>query len=66
MDVFERHQGGVTQRYLSTTHNISHATVERWYKDFIKNRINEMKDRKVPIVLGIDEHFFTKKKYGHG
>jgi len=62
LDVFERHQGGVTQRYLSTTHKISHATVERWYKDFIYKRISEMKGRKVPIVLGIDEHFFTKKK----
>jgi transposase len=62
LDVFERHQGGVTQKYLSTTHKISHATVERWYKDFIKDRINEMKGRQVPLVLGIDEHFFTKKK----
>ena len=62
LDVFERHQGGVTQKYLSQTHNISHATVERWYKEKIKDRLDEMRGRKVPIVLGIDEHFFTKKK----
>jgi transposase len=62
LDVFERHSGGAAQSYLGNTHKISHATVERWYKVFIKDKINEMKGRKAPIVLGIDEHFFTKKK----
>lgn len=62
LDVFERHNGGVTQTYLSRTHNICTATVERWFKEKIKDRISELSDRKVPIVLGIDEHFFTKKQ----
>ena len=62
LDVFDRHQGGVSQRHLARTHEISHATVERWYQDFIKDRVNELKGRPVPMVLGIDEHFFTKKK----
>ena len=62
LDVFERHQGGVTQKYLSSTHKISHATVERWYKDYIQERVDSMKNRAVPLILGIDEHFFTKKK----
>lgn len=62
LEVFEKHEGGVTQKYLAQTHDISHATVERWYKDFIRDRINELSGRKVPLVLGIDEHFFTKKK----
>jgi len=62
LDVFERHQGGVTQKHLSLTHEISHATVERWYQGFIKARVSELSGRQVPIVLGIDEHFFTKKK----
>ncbi len=62
LEVFESHGGGVSQKYLSETHDISHATVERWYKDFIKDRISELSGRRVPLVLGIDEHFFTKKK----
>ena len=62
LDVFERHQGGVTQKHLSKTHEISHATVERWYQGFIKERVSELSGRMVPVVLGIDEHFFTKKK----
>jgi len=62
LDVFERHQGGVTQKHLSETHDISHATVERWYQGFIKARVDELRGREVPMVLGIDEHFFTRKK----
>ena len=30
LEVFEAHDGGVTQRKLSQTHRISPATVERW------------------------------------
>jgi transposase len=62
LDVFERHSGGVTQSYLSSTHKVSHATVERWYKIFIKDRVDGMKNNPLPRVIGIDEHFFTKKK----
>lgn len=62
LDVFERHSGGVAQSYLSQTHKISHATVERWYKVFIKDRIDGMKNNPLPRVIGIDEHFFSKKK----
>ncbi len=62
LDVFERHSGGAAQSYLANTHKISHATVERWYKVFIKDRIDGMKNNPLPRVIGIDEHFFTKKK----
>jgi len=62
LEVFERHHGGVTQKYLSASHEISHATVERWYQEFIQNRLSELKGKHTPMVLGIDEHFFTKKK----
>lgn len=62
LDVFERHSAGAAQSYLASTHKISHATVERWYKVFIKDRIDGMKNNPLPKVIGIDEHFFTKKK----
>gem|GEM_PF-4186100 len=32
LEVFEAHEGGVTQSKLSYTNHISHATVERWYQ----------------------------------
>lgn len=62
MEVYEKHHGGINQGYLSKTHEIGHATVERWYQDFVCKRVQELKNRPSPKVLGIDEHFFTRKK----
>ena len=62
LEVFEAHDGGVTQRKLSRTHQISPATVERWYHHHITLKRSEMSNRPCPRVLGIDEHFFTRKK----
>lgn len=61
-EVFEAHDGGVTQRKLSRTHRISPATVERWYQHHIGQKRSELSNRPCPRVLGIDEHFFTRKK----
>lgn len=61
-DVFERHETGTSQRALSQSHRIAPATVERWYKEFISYRLRETKTRRLPRVLGIDEHFFTRKQ----
>lgn len=62
LEVFEAHDGGVTQRKLSRTHDISPATVERWYQHRIGLKRSELLNRCCPRVLGIDEHFFTRKK----
>lgn len=62
MEVYEAHDGGVTLRKLSQTHQISAATVERWYQHHLGHKYSEMANRPCPRVLGIDEHFFTRKK----
>lgn len=62
LEVFEAHDGGVTQRKLSRTHQISPATVERWYQHYINQKRSEGDRRCCPRILGIDEHFFTRKK----
>jgi transposase len=62
LEVYEKHHGGVSQRLLSKTHGIGEATVERWYQDFVRYRVNELRGRCAPKVLGIDEHFFTKRQ----
>ena len=62
LEVFEAHMGGVSQSKLSQTHNLSPATVERWYQGFLKQKRAEMSNRPCPRVLGIDEHFFTRKR----
>ncbi len=61
LDVFHLHHGGQTQLHLSRTHQIGTATVERWYQDFVAYRVKELEGRLCPIVLGIDEHFFSRK-----
>lgn len=62
LEVFEAHNGGVSQRQLTATHQIGSATVERWYQHFIGQRVSELSGRPCPEILGIDEHFFTRKK----
>ena len=62
LEVFEAHEGGVSQRKLSVTHQVGSATVERWYQSFVKQRVSELSGRPCPQVLGIDEHFFSRKK----
>lgn len=61
LDVFHRHHGGHTQAHLHSTHSISASTVERWYKDYVLYRVKELSGRQCPIILGIDEHFFSRK-----
>lgn len=61
-EVFQLHHGGLTQKHLSITHGIGTATVERWYQDFVAYRVKELEGRSCPLVLGIDEHFFSRKE----
>ena len=61
LEVFETHDGGVTQAKLRRTHTISAATTERWYQSYCRARLSEMSNRPCPKVLGIDEHFFSRK-----
>jgi len=61
-EVFHLHQGGMTGKHLSITHRVSTATVERWYQDYVVYRVKELEGRKCPLVLGIDEHFFSRKQ----
>lgn len=62
LEVFEAHHGGVTQAKLSRTHSISPATVERWYQYHSDQKRSECANHTCPRVMGIDEHFFTRKK----
>lgn len=61
LEAFEDHFGGHSRKYISKVLGIGSATVERWYQDFIEYRLKELSGRSVPRVLGIDEHFFSKK-----
>ena len=62
LEVFEAHDGGVSQRKLTLTHSMGSATIERWYQSYVKQRVSELSGRACPQVLGIDEHFFSRKR----
>ena len=59
--IFQAHHGGQAATQLSRTHGVSGSTVERWYHDFVAYRVRELDGRLCPIVMGIDEHFFSRK-----
>ena len=60
-EVFHKHCEGVSKKDLSRDLSISDSTVERYFK---QNYIRKNKElyNKCPLVLGIDEHYFSKQK----
>ena len=52
---------GVTKKDSASFHNIGEASVYRYFLYELKRKSKEFK-YDIPKVLGIDEHFFTKKK----
>lgn len=61
-EIARKHHDGITQKTLSQRHKISCSTVEKWYQDFIRLEHQKFVQNRCPRILGIDEHFFTKKK----
>jgi len=61
-EVFEKHRDGICQKTLSEQLEIGQATVERCYQHFLQHKLLQMKNNPCPRVLGIDEHFFTRKQ----
>lgn len=61
-EVAKKHHDGITQKTLSERMRISGSTVEKWYQEFVYLENQKFKAAACPRVLGIDEHFFTKKK----
>jgi transposase len=60
-EIFRDHRDGISQKTLKDNRKIGSATIERWFHDFLKLKERMFSDRVCPRVLGIDEHFFTKK-----
>jgi len=60
--IFLKHWDGVSRRRLGQREGIGSATVERWFQDFLKLKEGERCSAPCPQILGIDEHFFTRRK----
>lgn len=61
-EVFCYHMDGVCRTKLAERQRLGTATVERWFKDLLKREAAKLSGEPCPSVLGIDEHFFTRKK----
>lgn len=61
-EVFHKHTQGITESALEKALSIGHATIERWYHQIIEREFKERKNNPAPVMLGIDEHFFTRKQ----
>jgi transposase len=60
--VARNHWDGINRRRLSEREGVGSATVERWFQDFLRLRDAERRGALCPQVLGIDEHFFTRRQ----
>lgn len=60
--VFVRHWDGISRSRLGQREGIGSATVERWFQDFLRREAAERSGAPCPRVLGIDEHFFTRRR----
>lgn len=61
-EVFEKHNDGICQKTLSQRLGIAQATIERWYHSLLELKLTRRQNEPCPRVLGIDEHFFTRKQ----
>jgi len=59
--IFQAHHHGISQRTLSERERLGSATVERWYQELLEVKIRERVNDPCPRILGIDEHFFSRK-----
>ena len=60
--IFHRHTEGVSQKSLARDFKLGKATIERWYHKEYLLAHSEIHVKHCPTVLGIDEHFFSKKQ----
>jgi hypothetical protein len=59
--VFVAHYDGINRSRLGERMHIGSATVERWFQDFLRRESAERRSADCPRILGIDEHFFSRK-----
>jgi transposase len=59
--VFVQHHEGISQKTLAARERLGSATVYRWYQDFLDLKLRERQNDPCPRVLGIDEHFFSRR-----
>jgi len=59
--VCQKHFDGIPRSRLAKRERISSATVERWFGWYLALLAEQRISRQCPQILGIDEHFFTRR-----
>lgn len=59
--IFQQHLDGINRSRLGRREGIGAATVERHFRHGLARQFREWHSRRCPRLLGIDEHFFTRK-----
>ncbi len=59
--IYERHRDGINRTCLGRREGIGAATVERYFRRGLQRQFKEWHPPRCPTVLGIDEHFFTRR-----
>jgi transposase len=59
--IFRDHLDGINRSRVGRREGIGAATVERYFQRGLKRQFGEWHSLRCPQVLGIDEHFFTRR-----
>jgi transposase len=59
--IYLKHLDGIDRKTLAERERIAPATVERWFHDYLERAVSERQNTPCPRILGIDEHFFSRK-----
>ena len=60
--IYQQHLDGINRSRLGRREGIGAATVERYFRRGLKRQFTQWRPPQCPQVLGIDEHFFTRRK----
>ena len=60
--IYQQHLDGINCSRLGRREKIGAATVERYFRKGLKRQFKEWHAPCCPQILGIDEHFFTRRK----
>jgi len=60
--IYQHHLDGINRSRLGRREGIGAATVERYFRHGLQRQFAEWHPPQCPQVLGIDEHFFTRRK----
>jgi transposase len=60
-NVCQKHFDGISRSRLARREQVASATIERWFGWFLRLMAGERISSECPQILGIDEHFFSRR-----